>query len=78
MINNKTVGEDDIHKLSYYPTLMAAYTCLVSSHLELRLGIVASTELHVMLWYLDALLSQVKDYEMRYSTCKKSCFGCQK
>lgn len=77
MTNNKTVGEDDIHKLSYYPTLMAAYICFVSAHLELRLGIVASTELHVMLWYLDALLSQVKDYEMRYSTCKECWLRCQ-
>lgn len=50
-----------MHKISYYPSLMVMYLCFTSCHLELRLGkfiiitqlfigIISSTELHVLLW----------------------------
>ncbi len=69
--NGDDFSQDEIHKLTYFPYLVAFYLGVLSVHYEILLGIVSKTELAMTLWFLDNMIQQCKEWETKYITCKK-------
>ena len=70
---------EERHKLTFFPCLISFYLGLCNLNYELRLGLWTLNELPVMLWwkwsqlltirFMGSLISQFKDYEIRYAVC---------
>ncbi|KAK8798041.1 hypothetical protein WA171_005568 [Blastocystis sp. BT1] len=66
--NGDDFSQDEIHKLTYFPYLVAFYLGVLSVHYEILLGIVSKTELAMTLWFLDNMIQQCKEWETKYIT----------
>ena len=61
-----------VHKLTYFPCLLSMLLSICYTHFELRLGIISSTELPMMLWFIDIMMMQFREMEQNYAKCRCS------